>query len=300
MGEPGAVADPSLGIGLTVGAALCWAGLDASRKVLVQSLTPVALLVLLTLGQLPLFTAWAIVAGDTITSWDYVLPGLASLALNVVANLAFFRAVTVSPLSLTVPLLAFVPVFTTVAANPLLGEMPQLRQLGGIAVVVAGALTLNAGAAQDRSPLAFVRALFRERGSLPMLVTALCWSLTIVVDKLATKHAGFGIHGALLNLGLGLVGLVLLTARGRLGELGDIRKAYKPWLFATAMGALGLGGQLVAVQHLFVALVEAGKRAIGVTMSVVVGRVLFDEAITPYKIAAVVLMSLGAGLIVWS
>lgn len=300
MPEASAAADPSLGIGLTVGAALCWSGLDASRKVLVQSLTPVALLVVLTLGQMPLFAAWAIAAGDTITSWDYVLPSLASLVLNVVANLSFFRAVTVSPLSLTVPLLAFVPVFTTIAANPLLGEMPQPHQLGGIVVVVVGALTLNAGAAQERSPLAFVRALFRERGSVPMLVTSLCWSLTIVVDKLATQHAGFGIHGAVLNLGLGLFGLVLLAARGRLRELSGIRKAYKPWLFATAMGALGLGGQLVAVQHLFAALVEAGKRAIGVTMSVIVGRVMFDEAITPYKVGAVVLMSLGAGLIVWS
>jgi drug/metabolite transporter (DMT)-like permease len=188
-------ADPTLGVGLTIGSALCWSGLDATRKVLVQKISPVALLVLLTVGQIPLFAVWAATAGDTIDSWDYVLPGLASLGLNVIANLAFFRAVSVSPLSLTVPLLAFVPVFTTIAANPLLGEMPGGRQIAGIGVVVVGALTLNAGAAEERSPLAFAKALFRERGSLPMLVTALCWSLTIVVDKLATQHAGYGIHG---------------------------------------------------------------------------------------------------------
>jgi len=293
------MADPSLGIGLTVGSALCWAGLDASRKVLVQKVSPVALLVLLTLGQMPLFGAWGALAGDTIDSWDYVLPALASLVLNIIANLCFFRAVTVSPLSLTVPLLAFVPVFTTIAANPLLGELPGVRQIAGIGVVVLGALTLNAGAAEERSPLAFARALLRERGSVPMLVTALCWSMTIVVDKLATEHAGFGIHGTMLNAGLGLFGLALLAARGRLRELGAIRQAWKPWLFAIAMGALGLGGQLVAVQHLFAALVEAGKRAIGVTMSVLVGRFAFGEPITRFKIAAVALMSLGAGLIVW-
>ena len=291
--------DPALGIGLTIGAALCWSGLDASRKVLVQALPPVALLVVLTLGQLPLFVIWAWASGDTIDSWDYVLPGLASLALNIVANLCFFWAVTVSPLSLTVPLLAFVPVFTSIAANPMLGESPQVQQIVGIAVVVFGALTLNAGAARTRSPVAFARALFGERGSLPMLVTALCWSLTIVVDKLATHHAGFGIHGALLNAGLGLFGLALLAARGRLGELRGLRRAWKPWLFAIIMGAVGLGAQLVAVQHLFTALVEAGKRAIGVTMSVVVGRLVFGEAINRFKVAAVVMMSIGAGLIVW-
>ncbi len=292
-------ADPSLGIGLTVGSALCWSGLDASRKVLVQRLSPVALLVLLTFGQMPLFGIWALVSGDTITSWDYALPALASLGLNVVANLCFFRAVTVSALSLTVPLLAFVPVFTTIAANPILGEIPGPQQIGGIGVVVLGALVLNAGAAKDRHPLAFARALMREPGSLPMLVTALCWSLTIVVDKLATAHAGFGIHGAVLNAGLGVVGLSLLASRGQLRELGAVRKAWKPLLFAVCVGALGLGGQLVAVQHLFAALVEAGKRAIGVTMSVVVGRLVFKEPVTRFKVAAVVLMSCGAGLIVW-
>ncbi|MCR9163125.1 MAG: EamA family transporter [Nannocystaceae bacterium] len=292
-------ADPSLGIGLTVGSALCWAGLDASRKILVRSLSPVALLVLLTLGQLPLFLAWAVSAGDTITSADYVAPAVASLVLNIVANLAFFRAVTVSALSLTVPLLAFVPVFTTIAANPLLGELPGAQQIAGIGVVVVGALTLNAGSAEGGGPLAFVRALFRERGSLPMLVTALCWSLTIVVDKLATEHAGYGIHGAVLNAGLGGFGLALLAIRGRLGDLAGIKKAWKPWLFSITLGAAGLGTQLIAVQHLFAALVEAGKRAIGVTMSVVVGRLAFGEPITRYKVAAVVLMSIGAGLIVW-
>ncbi len=292
-------ADPSLGIGLTVGSALCWSGLDAARKVLVQRVSPVALLVLLTLGQLPLFAIWAVVAGDTIDGAPYVLPGVASLLLNIVANLAFFRAVTVSPLSLTVPLLAFVPVFTTIAANPMLGEMPSTLQIVGIGIVVVGALTLNAGAAENRSPIAFAAALFRERGSVPMLITALCWSVTIVVDKLATQHAGFGIHGTVLNAGLGVFGLSWLAARGQLGELGAVRRAWKPWLFATTMGAVGLGAQLIAVQHLFAALVEAGKRAIGVTMSVVVGRVAFGEAISGYKVAAVVLMSAGAGLIVW-
>lgn len=292
-------ADPSLGIGLTIGSALCWSGLDASRKILVQRVSPVALLVLLTLGQMPLFGIWAFASGDTITSWAYVLPGLASLGLNVVANLCFFRAVTVSPLSLTVPLLAFVPVFTTIAANPILGEMPGARQVAGIGVVVLGALVLNAGAAEDRRPSAFARALIREPGSLPMLVTALCWSMTIVVDKLATQHAGFGIHGAVLNAGLGLFGLSLLATRGQLRELGAVRKAWRPLLFAISVGAVGLGSQLVAVQHLFAALVEAGKRAIGVTMSVVVGRLAFQEPVTRFKVASVVLMSVGAALIVW-
>ncbi|MEM6291439.1 MAG: EamA family transporter [Myxococcota bacterium] len=292
--------DPSFGLGVTVASALCWSGLDASRKILVGRVTPVALLVLLTLGQFPLFAAWALSAGDTITSTDYVVPGLMSMGLNIAANLLFFRAVKLSALSLTVPLLAFVPVFTVLSAIPLLGEFPGTLQLGGIAVVVVGALALNAGSVEGRGPLAFVQALLREKGSLPMLGTALCWSLTIVVDKLATQHAGYGIHGAMLNLSIGLFGLALLMMRGELSELRALRGAWKPWVFAIAMGAVGLGAQLVAAQHLLVSLVEATKRAIGVTMSVIIGRAMFGEPVTAPKVVAVILMSLGAGMIVWS
>ncbi len=291
--------DVTVGLGMSVVAALSWGGLDATRKLLVTKLSPVALLVLFTLGQLPLFAGWAFFSGAWIQSDAYVLPGVVSIALNIAANLMFFRAVQLSPLSLTVPLLSFVPVFTVLAANPLLGELPQVQQLVGISVVVLGALTLNAGSVRGRNPLGFVQALFRERGSVPMLGTALCWSLTIVVDKIATRHAGYGAHGVVLNAGIGGVGLALLAMRGRLSELGAVREAWKPWLAAITLGALGLGTQLVAVQHLFVALVESIKRAIGVVMSVIVGRAMFGEPIGVAKLVAVGLMTLGAGIIVW-
>ena len=289
----------TFGLSVTVVAAFGWAGLDASRKTLVRELRPMPLLVLLTIGQLPLFLAWAATQPVWIVSTDYVLPGLASVVLNILANLLFLRALQVSPLSLTIPLLSFVPVFATIAANPVLGQLPSVQQLVGIGVVVAGALTLNAGEAPKKGIVGLARALLKEPGSLPMLGTALAWSLTIVVDKIATDHASPAAHGAVLNFGIGGFGLVWLASRRELKRLAPVKKTWKVWLMSIVFGSIGLGGQLVALQHVFVALVESLKRAIGLASSVIVGRLVFKEPITGWKLASVLLMAAGTTAIVF-
>jgi drug/metabolite transporter (DMT)-like permease len=260
----------------------------------------------LCLGQAALFVAWVSFEGAHVENVStYAGLAAASVALNVVANLAYLYAVRVSPFSVVIPMLSFVPVFTVAAAHPLLGELPTHRQLVGIAVVVAGALAL--GAAQgsestDAGPLdrvvAMVRGLARERGALFMLVTAICWAMTMVVDKMAMTHAPVGLHGMNLNLGVGVVLIVWMAVRGRLGELRQIRGNEGVLAGAVAAATVGLGGQLLAVQYLLAGVVEAIKRAIGIVVAVFAGRLVFRESLSAAKLVAVVLMSIGTALIV--
>jgi drug/metabolite transporter (DMT)-like permease len=132
-----------------------------------------------------------------------------------------------------------------------------------------------------------------------MLGTALAWSMTIVADKVATDHASLGAHGVVLNVGVGGFGLVWLASRRELRKLAAIRRVWKVWLLSIGFGTLGLGGQLVALQHVFVAVIESLKRAIGLASSVIVGRLLFKEPVTPWKLVAVALMAIGTSVIVF-
>lgn len=287
------------GLGITLVASLGWSVLDASRKSLVRRIDLVPLLTLLALGQLPLFVAWGAWEGRWFSDpRAYLLPGLASVLLNVAANLLYLRAVKLSPLSLVIPLLSFVPVFTVLAANPLLGELPRPLQLLGIGLVVIGALVLNAGSEKAKGPIGLFRALLHERGSVPMLGTALCWALTIVVDKLATAHASYPAHGVIINAGIGLVMSGWLLVRKDLKKLGQARGSIVLLIGAVAAASTGLGAQLVAIQYLFTGVVEAIKRGIGITLSVIFGRMFFAEPVTTPKIVAVLLMSAGTVTIV--
>lgn len=279
-----------------LGCSFAWSGLDLLRKLLVAKVAALPLLFYMTLGMVPFFAVWAWVDGRTQVDPTYVWPAAASVTLNLFANLAFFEAVRLSPLSLTIPFLSFTPVFATVLAIPLLGELPGPLQVGGILMVVAGAFLLTSGGG-EMSPVTVWRAFLREKGSPLMMLVSLLWAAAIACDKMAVERASEPLHALVLSGGLGAVTLVLLALSGRLGELAHARRV--PWALTGALlaGALALGLQLVAIKLVWVSLVETLKRGIGNIFAVLVGRAVFAEPLTPQKVAAVLLMAGGVGAV---
>lgn len=297
---------PSLALGLAVACSLCWAGLDATRKQLAGVMPATALVVWLSFGQVPAYALWWYFAGGTIKSVDYVVPAVIGLALNVAANLCFVRAVHISDLSTTIPMLAFTPVFTAAIANPLLGERPGWLALSGIVAVVVGALLLT-----STPPAAAVecegdtpgpvrtgwRARFNDPGALLMLVTAACWSTTTVLDKMATRSAPISLHALVINAGVGTSLLIYLLVRRRAAELAGVRERPGVMLGAIVAGTGAFGLQLWAIQGMLVGAVETIKRAIGMLSSIVVGRLAFQETISVRKVLAAVIMAAGTAVI---
>lgn len=282
---------------LVVASSFAWSGLDLLRKILVERISPLAMLFYLTAGMSPLYAVWVAVDGSFHLPREYWLPAAASVALNVVANLAFFESVRRSPLSLTIPLLSFTPVFATLLAVALVGERPTAWQVAGSLLVVVGALLLHLRGSQG-GLRGLVRAFLSEPGAPLMLLTALLWSATISLDKLAMEAAGAPQHALVLTLALGSIALALLAVKGR---LGDLRAAsHRPGVLAAALvvGAAALGLQLVALQAVAVGLLETLKRGLGNALAVLWGRLFFGEAVTPGKLAGVALMALGVALVI--
>lgn len=276
---------------------MAWAGLDAGRKVVSGKLAALPVVVWLTLGQAPFFVAWQLTQSHAVSDWSaYAGPAMAVVGLNVAANILFVKSVMISPLSVTVPLLALTPAFAAIVAVPMLGEVPSLQQQAGIMVVVLGALLLNAGGSGGH-PVQMLRSLFRERGSVYMGAVALLWSLTGPVDKIGLRYASVPIHGLVQTGGVGLVVLLLLLSRGRVRELADVHRARLPMAACVLFALFALGLQMFAYQMTQVALVETIKRSIGMISGVVLGRLIFHEKVDRFKISAVVLMSVGTALL---
>lgn len=290
---------PTLGLVLAVACAFGWGAFDAWRKRLAQTVPPLPLALWLALGHVPLFTTWLLLSGGRIASAAYWAPGLGSVVCNVVGTLGFLQSVRVSPLSLTIPLLSFVPVLTALAAIPMLGEWPTGGQWAGVLAVVAGALVLHAdgGDERKRGLLGPLRALLREPGSLPMLITAASWALTLVLDKQALRHADPSAHGLVIVVGVSLSLLALLALRSELEQLRSMGRAKGTFAVALAIGALTMALQLMAIPRVMLALLEAIKRAIGLLSAVVLGRMMFEETITAAKVVAVTVMAGGAALV---
>lgn len=279
-----------MGFALGLASALSWSALDVVRKAVAAQGSPAALAVLLLLGQIPFLAAWA--------SWDrswvadlqqYWMPAGASMAMNALANVLFMRSVQLSPLSRTVPFLSLTPVFSALAAIPLLGEVPDPEHASGIALVVAGALVLNSDLGEG-----IWRALTHERGAPFMIAVAVLWALSTALDKRALQHASPASHAFVLTTGSAALLVVWLGGVGRLRELREVLAAPKGLLAAMvgfALAAVGL--QLTALQTLWVSVLETLKRAFGVLGSIVFGRIFFAEPLTVRKLLAAALMIIG-------
>lgn len=254
-------------------------------------------MLLLTAGQAPLFAVWAAREGGFAYGAGYWAPALGSVALNVVANLAFIHAFRIAPISLAIPLLSLTPVVTALLAIPLLGELPTAAQGCGIALVVAGALVLNLRGGRESPPGALLRALVGNRGLHLMLVVVLCWSLTPPLDKLAMQHAPAAAHGFVLCAGVAAAVLAVLLAQRRVGEVRQVARAPAIYLLAIVVSVAGLAFQLFAYRLVYVALVETLKRGLGNALALVYGRFVFAERVGRAQVAAVALMAAGVALI---
>ncbi|MGE0324246.1 MAG: DMT family transporter [Polyangiaceae bacterium] len=272
---------------------LGWALFDASRKGLVRHASPASLVVMFGGGQLPCFLLGMLIWGAPELDAGYLRPGLTCLAANVAANLMFFHAVKVSPISRTVPLLALTPVFAALIGYLMLDEHPSLRQWLGIGLIVLGAWTLNAG----QGLKGLVLGVLRERGSAYMALVAGAWAISATNDKLALPHANVAFHASVQTGGVMLVGLCWLLISGRRRELTEARKHWPAVLAGVVVSVAALGLQLIAIQTLLVSLMEAIKRALGVVGSVISGRLLFKEAVTRSMLIACALLSLGVFLL---
>jgi drug/metabolite transporter (DMT)-like permease len=197
-----------------------------------------------------------------------------------------------APISITIPLLSLTPAFTALAAIPLLGELPTPRQDAGIALVVGGAVVVHL-----RRDVALADRAAARRGALLMVLVALCWSVTPALDKLAVRASSAGLHGFVLCAGVAAAVLVILVARGRLGETREAARMPGTVAVALVLSALALGLQLVAIQLVWVSLVETLKRGLGNLAALAYGRWLLGEAISRLQVAGVGLMAAGVALI---
>ncbi len=282
-----------IGFSLGIASALCWAALDVVRKALSGKASPSSLAVFLLVGQLPFLGAWALVDQTWITDAEYWPPALATMAMNALANVLFMRSVLLSPLSRTVPFLSLTPVFSALVAIPLLGEIPTAMHWAGISLVVAGALVLNSDLADS-----WWRSITHEKGAPLMIAVAVLWAASTALDKRALPHASPASHAFLLSAGSAAILVVWIVMRQKQGELRDAFGAPKGLLAAMvgfAVAALAL--QMLALQWLWVAVLETLKRGFGVLGSIVFGRVVFGEPVTGRKLVAAALMTAGTGVL---
>jgi drug/metabolite transporter (DMT)-like permease len=147
--------------------------------------------------------------------------------LEVVSLVLYVKAIRVSPLSLTVPFMAFSPVFIIFAAFFILGEVPDVSGIAGIFFVALGAYLLNASELKA-GLLGPLRAIRKETGSILMLIVAFIYSITSTLGKVAVLHSEAIFFGFFYPFVLTAALSVIALRRGGIKEALAKPKVFPP------------------------------------------------------------------------
>ena len=226
--------------------ALAVAGRDVSVKAFTD-LAPQDVVMLEMSWALPLLAIGCILVDvpplDATFWWAFAI----SLPLNMAAYLLYIYAIKVSPLTLTVPFLAFTPVFMILTGQVVLGESINIWGGLGIFLIVGGSYVLNLDRANEGllKPFTFLR---HEKGPLIMLFVAFLFSFAAVVAKRAILHSSplFFSFFFFLIFNVAVLLSLLLTGKRDWRQLLE-KKGKGLWLGILLVVHVGCHGLAIAI-----------------------------------------------------
>lgn len=235
-------------------------------------------------------TPWVIYTGIPALNSQFWISLLIGGSINAVTTLLYIKAIKVSDLSLTVPLVALTPLFMLLTSPLIVGEYPKFFDYIGIFLIVIGSYLLNIKE-KSQGYLAPFKALLNEPGPKFMLIVAFLWSITSNFDKIGVKNSSpifwlFSLFGTMTVLLLP----VLLHKTPN-----PSRKILKQLPMLAAMGffnAIGVLCQMQALTLTLVVQVIAIKRT-SVLMGVLFGHFIFKEKDIQQRLLGAGIMVLG-------
>lgn len=231
----------------------------------------------------------------TLAGWMLVL-----VPLELIAMLLYMLAIRDSPLYLTLPYLAFTPVFNVAVGQAVLGETVSGPGLAGIALVALGAYLLNLepggfAVGSLRAWVAPLQSIVRERGSRFMLGAAAIYSLTSVLGKRAMLEATPQTFGLFYFTVVGLSALAVLALLAP-ASLRVLRRRPGAHLLIGVLMATMVITHFLAIARTEAAYMIAVKRT-SLLFGIVFGAFLFRERQLGRHLAAGALMLAGVVLI---
>lgn len=222
---------------------------------------------------------------------------LISLPLEIIAFVLYIKALKISPMSLTLPFLSLTPVFLIFVSFFILGEIVSAQGAIGIILIASGSYILNLHEVKKglTEPL---KAIFKEKGSIFMIVIAMIYSITSSLGKMAIIHSS--------ALFFGTIYFILLTIVFSFIALWKDRKEARNFILEGKYNALifpGICQSIMVISHMIaisiakVAYMISLKRT-SLLIGVIYGYFLFKEKHIKERLLGALLMFIGFVLIV--
>lgn len=214
----------------------------------------------------------------------------ATAFLNVIAAILYLKALKISPLSLTMPMMSFTPLFLLITSPLIMKESPSGFGLIGIFLIVIGSYVLNIQG-MKKGFLEPFKVLFKEKGIIYMLIVAVIYSFAANFDKMIVVNSNPVFANISKFFIMGLVFTIILFFRPR-----KILKQIKPNLKYFLLIGLVLAAVTIVVGYALslaiVPYVISIKRT-NILFSVLFGFWFFKEKNIQQRLLGAFIMFLG-------
>jgi len=224
----------------------------------------------------------------------YWIALVADATIMTAALVLYMKALKHGDLSISIPMIAFTPLFLLITSPLIVGEFPHLIGLAGILLIVIGSYLLNIDK-KKKGYLAPIKAIFTNRGTRYMLGVAFLYSFTAVIDKVGLQNSSplfWAVTGNAATL-IGLFVVVMITSKRQMPIIQQKWKALLPAGFFMAVLTLF---HMIAVSMTLVAYAIAIKRT-SILFTVLWGALLFKEKNFKERLIGAAIMLAGVLLI---
>lgn len=224
---------------------------------------------------------------------------IVSGGLNAFIIIIYMRAIQVSDLSLTLPLLTFTPLFLLLTSPIMVHEVPNMKGFLGVLMIVSGAYFMNIKQ-YKQGFLAPIKTLLHQKGPRLMLLVAFLWSITGNVDKIGIQHSSVNFWILSMNwfILLSLTPFVIWKAKPAIKTIFTFKdkKLFRLLLLLGFFSAIMFIVHMTALDMNNVAYLIAIKRA-SVIMGVLYGFFIFKEKDVGSRLIGATVMVAGVMLI---
>ncbi len=224
----------------------------------------------------------------------YWIALLVSGGLNSITTVLYMKAIKYSDISITVPMVAFTPLFLLMTSPLLVGEFPNLFGLIGVLLIVTGSYVLHFDQ-KKKSYFAPFRVLLKEKGPQLMLIVAFIWSITSNFDKIGIQNSSplFWSISSTLFVSFILFPIMVYKSKARIRQIPFDLKTLIPIGISFSLTTVF---QMMAISMTLVAYVISIKRT-NTIISVLFGYFIFNEKGVRERLIGASIMILGVLLI---
>ena len=284
-----------MGLVLSILVALLWSLFDVIRKKSVKLISEIKVLLIIVISQSIFFLIFLLFSDFFLVLSSYFFLAILLIFLNFISMYLFLKVLKSGAISTFIPMLSFTPLFSALYSNLILNETLLYIQYLGMVFILIGTFLLHANNKKISNVIKSPWIILEYRNFFLIILVALIWSLTPVLDKKSLQYCDLYLHGFIQSIGMLLI-LPFFFKENLFKEIKFLsNKVIKNYLlyFLIIISFICSFLQLITLKFIFVAELEALKRSIGIIMSLFFGYYYFHEKINYMKIFSVFLILIG-------